>query len=182
MAKWEYRYQRQTVLYEALTARVGHRDALLWQSPALAFAAQAFLLTIALGHDSMPVARMIAASLGMVVTYLSIQLMLKHRMYMTNDQIMMVSLEREMNLPGSAIDYDTQYVRYQRDMTEPPLQEFQRKKGMTDKVSVNVWRKGLWFFFYVNLAIGIFALVEFFGFACPELPDITGGTRCYFEL
>jgi hypothetical protein len=180
--EWEYQNQRLTVLYEALTARVGHRDALLWQSPALAMTAQAFLLTIALGHESRPVTRIIAATLGLFVTYMSVQLMLKHNLYLTNDQIMMVSLEREMGLPSSAIDYKTQIRRLKADKSLPRLRQYEVKEGLTEKVSVKVWIRGLKIFAWANAAILIFALAEFIGVPCMELPDISGQTKCWVGL
>jgi hypothetical protein len=180
--EWEYRKQPHSTLYQALTARVGHRDALLWQSPALALTAQAFLLTIALGHDSTPIARIVAACLGVLVMYMSMQLMLKHRLYMDNDATMMVSLEREMGLPSSAIDHDTQLERLKADTTEPPLRKPREKAGLTELASVDVWVRGMKIFIGINAAILLFALGELIGIPCLELPDLTGQAKCYVRL
>lgn len=180
--KWEYQKQPHSTLYQALTARVGHRDALLWQSPALALTAQAFLLTIALGHDSTPVVRILAAGLGLLVMFMSMQLMLKHRMYMDNDQVMMVSLEREMELPSSAIDYDTQIERLKADKTQPPLRAPRKKEGLTEYASVDFWVRGMAIFMCVNAVILLFALAEMIGITCLELPDLTGQAKCYVRL
>lgn len=171
------------VLYEALTARVGHRDALLWQSPALAMTAQAFLLTIALGHESRPVARFIAAFLGLWVTYMSIQLMLKHRMYMWNDQVTMVSLERLMDMPTSAIDYDDQIDHLEKYESQLRLKEPKKKKLLTTFVSVHVWIWGLSFFGLINLLLLIFAIGDAYGAGCwPTVPQPSGEDRCLVAL
>lgn len=52
---------------------------MLWQAPALALTAQAFLMTIALASGSSSLARCLAAGLAVVVACLSMQLMAKHR-------------------------------------------------------------------------------------------------------
>lgn len=177
-AGWRDQNEPLIVLYEALTARVGHRDALLWQSPALAMTAPAFLLTIALGHDAGPVARLLAAFLGLVVTFMSIQLMLKHRMYMTNDQVMMVSLERMMGIPASAIDHETQLAHLRRDLLSGRMKE---KKWLTRFVSVNVWISGLGLFAIVNLILGAYAIADAFGWPCEWFPA-SGGAECILAL
>lgn len=171
------------VLYEALTARVGQRDALLWQSPALAMTAQAFLLTIALGHESRPVARFLAAFLGLWVTYMSIQLMLKHRMYMWNDQVTMVSLERLMDMPTSAIDYDAQIEHLEKYASKQGLKDPKEKKLLTKLVSVHAWIWGLSFFGLINLLLLIFATADAFGVGCwPTVPQPSGEARCLVAL
>jgi hypothetical protein len=172
------------VLYEALTARVGDRDALLWQSPALGMTAQAFLLVIALGHDSSPAARCLAALLGIVVTFMSVQLMLKHRMYMTSDQLMMISLERRMGMPSSAIDFQHQIAYLKRDVTLPRLIKRARpKKYLTRLRSVDVWMWGLGLFGVINLALLIFSTFDAFGFPCSwTVHTVSGETRCVLSL
>lgn len=181
---WEYRHQPTVVLYEALTARVGHRDALLWQSPALAMTAQAFLLVVALGHDSSPTARFVAALLGVFVTLMSIQLMLKHRMYMNNDQVTMVALERRMELPGSAIDYATQLSHL--DQAEPEQRlasRAMRKRGLTLFPSVTVWISGLTVFGVVNVLLMIFAFHDALGVPCGwTSQSAVDGSRCLVAL
>jgi hypothetical protein len=67
---------RQLFAYEMLAARRNQQDSMLWQAPALALTAQAFLLTIALGGNAASVfARALAAGLGLVVACMSMQLM-----------------------------------------------------------------------------------------------------------
>jgi hypothetical protein len=66
-------------VYEAFAARQRDQDALLWQTPALSLTAQAFLFSIALSHGNTEAARLLAASLSLIISFLSIQLMAKHR-------------------------------------------------------------------------------------------------------
>lgn len=175
---WEYRNQQRVVLYEALTARVGHRDALLWQPPALALTAQAFLLTIALGNESSPIARFLAACLGLWVTYLSVQLMLKHRLYLWNDMVTMVALERRMKVPTSAIDYKTQLAFVEGD--EDLAGTMKEKNGVTKYTSVHVWIWGLGFFAVVNLFLAVFAALDMFGVPCADW--LGGNSKCVVQL
>lgn len=181
---WRDQNKGHVVLYEALTARVGHRDALLWQSAALAMTAQAFLLVIALGHDSGAVARFAASLLGCVVTYMSAQLMLKHRMYLTNDQVMMISLERTMGLPTSAIDYESQLAHIEQDTSKPLLRErAKEKKWLTRFTSVNIWVYGLSAFGIVNLALMVFAVLDALGVPCAwTIQTAAGAARCVLGL
>lgn len=150
---WEFKHQPSVVLYEAVTARVGHRDALLWQSPALAMTAQAFLLTIALGHESSSAARFVAALLGLCVTFLSIQLMLKHRLHLWNDLIVMFALERKMQMSSSAVDYTTQLKSIAADPSAKDHMQPKSKNALTKLESVRVWIFGLVFFGLVNVVV-----------------------------
>lgn len=67
------------VVYATVAARRLQWDNLLWQVPILSLTAQAFLFTIQLGGESRQVARVIAALLSLVVTYLCVTLMARHR-------------------------------------------------------------------------------------------------------
>ncbi|MFE4197358.1 hypothetical protein ACFRJ9_15955 [Paenarthrobacter sp. NPDC056912] len=160
---WEFQNQKHVVVYEALTARVGHRDGLLWQSPALALTAQAFLLTIALGHESTSFARLISALLGTAITVLSIQLMRKHRMYLWNEMIAMHALEREMGLSVSAVDYSNQlaYI-YKNDPARHYIQP-KTKRFLTKLESVRVWTYGLAVFGFVNLGLSVLSILSMSG-------------------
>ncbi len=65
-----------------LLAAEGRRqtyDQMMWQVPGLSLAAQSFLLTIALGHESTPVARLASGVLAFVAAIATIQLLLKQR-------------------------------------------------------------------------------------------------------
>lgn len=184
LPEWEFKHQASIVLYEALTARVGHRDALLWQSPALALTAQAFLLVIGLGHDSAPVARFIAALLGVAVTIMSVQLMLKHRMYMTNDQVMMVALEQDMGFTTSAIDHPLQLAHLDKDQSGLELRKRAKEKwGLTIIPSVDLWLVGLGLFGVINVLLMIFAFHDALGVPCNWIiQPAEGEPRCLVRL
>lgn len=77
---------RDDSLYQLVATRRLHWDNLIWQVPVLSLTAQAFLFTIALGADTSRFARVIAASLSLVVTFLSITLMARHRQAALADQ------------------------------------------------------------------------------------------------
>jgi len=66
---------------QRLEARRTQSDTFVWSVPALALGGQAFLLTIALGVDTRPLARMIAAAAGMLTLAASIHFMLKQSYY-----------------------------------------------------------------------------------------------------
>lgn len=72
------REERQ-MIYATVEARRLQWDNLLWQVPVLSFTAQAFLFSIALAPDSRSVARIIVMLLSIVITFLSITLMARHR-------------------------------------------------------------------------------------------------------
>lgn len=67
------------IVYEAVVARRLQWDNLVWQVPILSLTAQAFLFTIALGSGSTTVARCTSAGLSLVITFLSVTLMARHR-------------------------------------------------------------------------------------------------------
>jgi colanic acid biosynthesis protein WcaH len=76
-------FQHSSVLndmqYQIVAERRQNYDNLLWQTPIVSLTAQAFLLTIALGAETKPLARLLAAFLSFLAALASLQLMLKHR-------------------------------------------------------------------------------------------------------
>ena len=67
------------IVYQAVVARRLQWDNLVWQVPLLSLTAQAFLFTIALGNGTEVIARLVAATLSLVITCLSVTLMARHR-------------------------------------------------------------------------------------------------------
>ncbi|MBP3083720.1 hypothetical protein [Mycolicibacterium fortuitum] len=65
--------------YQVIAARRLQWDNLVWQVPLISLTAQAFLFTIALGGDSSRVARIISSLLSLVITFLCLALMARHR-------------------------------------------------------------------------------------------------------
>jgi hypothetical protein len=66
-------------MYLAIAARRTQFDNLLWQVPVLSLTAQAFLFTVALGANTSRAARIIAACLSLIITFLTLQLFTRHR-------------------------------------------------------------------------------------------------------
>ncbi|MGI9112981.1 MAG: hypothetical protein ACR2GT_12435 [Gaiellaceae bacterium] len=73
-------------------------DSLAWQTPALGFTAQAFLLTIALSADASSVARILAALLALIVALLAIQLLMKHEHMELIDSGLLEKLEKQLGI------------------------------------------------------------------------------------
>lgn len=96
------RRQGDELTYELLFLRSMEKDALVWQTPALAVTAQAFLLTIGLDPDTARFARGIVSTLGVVVAYMTCQLMAKHRYLRRLDEWKLRELEGRLGLPGLA--------------------------------------------------------------------------------
>ncbi|NLE11485.1 MAG: hypothetical protein GX630_08235 [Actinobacteria bacterium] len=79
------------------TRRTAH-DTLMWQTPAVVFAGEAFLFTLALQADSTRVARIIAAVLALVVALVALQTFAKHRANELTDSLTLERIERELRL------------------------------------------------------------------------------------
>jgi hypothetical protein len=95
---WWHEHSKERFSYEFLVLRDLQKDTLLWQTPALALTAHAFLLTISLNSSSSRLAVIITAFLGAVVSVMSMQLMSKHRFLSLLDRAMLDRLERTMDL------------------------------------------------------------------------------------
>jgi hypothetical protein len=65
--------------YKILSTRQISQDAMVWQTPALATAAQAFLLAAAFSSQTERVVGLILSGFSLAVGMASIQLMMKHR-------------------------------------------------------------------------------------------------------
>ncbi len=79
--------------YGVIAQRRSTYDVMAWQTPALSFAAQAFLFSIALGPDTSRFARVIASCLALIIAGVSIQLMKKHLHLELIDSIILRRLE-----------------------------------------------------------------------------------------
>ncbi|MFF5176792.1 hypothetical protein ACFY2Q_02015 [Micromonospora sp. NPDC000316] len=84
--------------YAVVGARRTSLDTMMWQVPALATAAQAFLLTTALQQGGSPAAQAVAAILGVILAALSAQLMAKHRHLEMSDSRLAERIERQLGL------------------------------------------------------------------------------------
>jgi hypothetical protein len=82
-------------VYQAVAARRMQWDALLWQVPSLGLAAQAFLLTIALGSDTSRTSRVLASCLAVVAALLSLHLLIRHRQTEVTDAHWLAAYEQQ---------------------------------------------------------------------------------------
>ena len=142
------RLTRQLFAYEMLAERRNQQDSMLWQAPALALTAQAFLLTIALGGSAVSVfARALAAGLGLVVACMSMQLMAKHRHLTELDNAWLAAMEQEIGLAPIAA----------RDISPSlgPRRSLARRAR-----SYVVWEAGLALFALTNMAIFLITLIR----------------------
>ena len=113
---------------------------MLWQAPALALTAQAFLLTIALGGNAASFLRALAAGLGLVVACMSMQLMAKHRHPTELDNAWLAAMEQEIGLTPVAARGVGAGVGPRRSLVRRAR-------------SYVVWQVGLGLFALANMAI-----------------------------
>lgn len=91
--------EQQFVLYQVVAARRLGLDSMMWQAPGLGLTAQAFLMTIALGPGTGQLAQITAGLLSAVVSFISVQLLMKHRHHELVDSIWLQDFEKKWHLP-----------------------------------------------------------------------------------
>lgn len=79
--------------YNAVAARAANWDTLLWQMPALTIAAQAFLMTIALGAGTSQAPRIIALTISIGTLFLAIVSMARQRQSSITDARILAGME-----------------------------------------------------------------------------------------
>lgn len=119
--------------YSIVASRRQSYDAMLWQTPVLSLTAQAFLLTIALGADTCPPARFLAALLSLFTALGSIQLLAKHRYGERQDSEFLTKFEKLHRKNG----FELIHGRYRGLLKQSWLAKIS---------SYIVWRALLWFF------------------------------------
>jgi hypothetical protein len=86
------------LVWQVLAQRRISTHAALWQTPALSVTAQAFLMSIALGATSSSTARVLAASVAIVVGIVTMQLVVRHRWLELLDWLELLHLEQQLQL------------------------------------------------------------------------------------
>jgi hypothetical protein len=138
-------------------------DNLLWQSPALALVAQAFLLSIALSPTTSTFARAVASLLGIAVSAMTIQVMIKNRYEEMLDAKLLEGFERAHNLPpihsapyrSSLAPDETDRAHLLAALTHGPI----ATPGRWEKVSsFEVWKAGLTLFALIDAGILVVAV------------------------
>jgi hypothetical protein len=100
-AGWEA-HGRDAFAYQMIMQRGLQTNGLLWQTPSLALTAQAFLLTLSLGEDTIRPIRIVVSVLGLVIGVMSMQLMAKHHYFYELDQAELRRIETRLQLPPIA--------------------------------------------------------------------------------
>ncbi|WP_199424439.1 DUF4916 domain-containing protein [Actinotalea solisilvae] len=108
--------------YEALAARQVSHNELMWQTPALAMTAMAFLLTIALG-DGEHWQRGLASALSAAVALISAQLMSKHSVGAIADAEALLEMETRRGMPRVHARPDPAPQRHHRSSWSGGLQD-----------------------------------------------------------
>lgn len=134
--------------YEMLLFQQLEEHAHMWQTPALALTAQAFLLTISLNEDLTAAPRVVAALLGAVVALLSVQLMAKHKLHLELDRCELERLEAELGISRIA----RRGWAYTSEGYHAPSRAAERT-WLTRRSSSHLWSLGLWVFLLVDLGI-----------------------------
>ncbi|MFE4696375.1 hypothetical protein ACFRIC_04720 [Streptomyces sp. NPDC056738] len=135
--------------YQAVAARRAGFDSMMWQAPGLGLTAQAFLMTIALSPDTGQLAQIASGLLSVVVSFMSVQLLAKHRRHELADSIWLQDFEKSRGLPE----------------VHGPAEERCREAGMPSKGLVRlrshrVWTIGLVVFGGVGLATAVVGVVR----------------------
>ncbi|GAB4081745.1 hypothetical protein GCU67_12910 [Modestobacter muralis] len=134
--------EREQFAYQMLVQRGTGTNGLLWQTPSLALAAQAFLLTLSLGEDTIRPVRIVVSVLGMAIGFMSMQLMAKQHWYYELDQAELRRLERVLDLPPIAHRVDQ--IESHGTIGWAPTRSAARRDRMA-------WRNRVWALPWVNL-------------------------------
>ncbi|MGW0214823.1 hypothetical protein ACWDXH_10550 [Micromonospora chokoriensis] len=140
-----------TAVYTVVGARRTSLDTMMWQVPALATAAQAFLLTIALQPGSSSAAQALAAVLGTILAVLAAQLMAKHRHLEMSDSRLMERIEGQLRL--------------ERTLDVPPHAAGRRRLGdhqpwWIRMSSYRLWLLGVTGFGVADLVVALDAMTD----------------------
>jgi hypothetical protein len=145
---------RRTI-YETVSARRAQWDNLVWQVPLLSLTAQAFLFSIALSPDGHRFSRAIAAALSVVVSFLCITLMARHRQAELTDAHWL--RDRELEMSKGDVDWVVhgEPWRERRDAVRPESGVFGRIPLLR---GYRTWVVGLLLFLLAALVILVMAI------------------------
>jgi hypothetical protein len=163
--------QRDWEFLAALERRRTQSDNLAWTVPALAIAAEAFLLTIALSPTTEPAGRLIAAVAGAIALVASAHLLAKHRV---NFDLY------DAHIHQTRLKLDLRPLRTKDDLLpatrrfpDEGAKHFQRylERGLTrwlvGRRATNIWIKSLVVLILLDLLIGAYAIGEWTGWWDP---------------
>ncbi|MFC5788932.1 hypothetical protein ACFPPE_03600 [Agromyces tardus] len=146
-------FEASNSVYGTVAARRLQWDNLLWQVPVLSLTAQAFLFTIALGGDTATLARLVACSLSLLVTILTVGLMGRHRQAELTDAHLLRDLEADF---PEALRIHGEPWRKRRNETRIDA-------GLLDRVipmwpMYKAWTYGLLFFGAAAIGVAVVAV------------------------
>jgi hypothetical protein len=141
-AGWEA-HGRDAFAYQMIMQRGVQTNGLLWQTPSLALTAQAFLLTISLGGDTIRPIRIVVSVLGLVIGIMSMQLMAKHHYFYELDQAELRRIETRLQLPPIA-HRSQQIIDHRRDVRALPFVKV---------TSYVVWQSGIFLIALTNAVV-----------------------------
>jgi hypothetical protein len=128
--------------YAAVAARRTQFDQLVWQVPVLSLTAQAFLFSIALSPDGTRTTRIIASLLSLVMTFLSLHLMVKHRQAEVADSQWLEAYEKEFPAPVGAPKWPM-HGRSWADYRNSIDPNIGRLGGLSKLTGFRIWSWGL---------------------------------------
>jgi disulfide bond formation protein DsbB len=140
------------LLFQTAESRRYTIDQMMWQVPALSLTAQAFLLTIAYGHDSRWVARVVAACVGVATAIAGIQLLLRHRYHEELNSHWLEQLAEAKRWPTFHVPNRAEAFAYQGG--EPRArQKWSLKNRLSLAHSPPIWISALALFGAANLVV-----------------------------
>ena len=136
--------EERLVMYQVVAARHAGLDQMVWQVPGIALTAQAFLMTIGLAPGVGQLARLSSGLLSAVISVMSVQLLLRHRLSAIADAVW---LERFETSQGWEVLH--------RPLADRCAQLGVRRRGLARLRAQPVWISGLSIFGLVGLGIAV---------------------------
>ncbi|MFD4571732.1 hypothetical protein ACFWNK_10905 [Streptomyces sp. NPDC058417] len=140
--------EERLVLYQVVAARHAGLDQMVWQVPGIALTAQAFLMTIALGPGAGQLARLGSGLLSAVVAFMSVELLMRHRLSAIADAVWLERFERDQG-----------WEVIHRPLNDRCVQFGVPMPYMARLRAYSVWIAGLSAFGLVGVGIAVNALV-----------------------
>jgi len=111
-------YNLHPLQYPVAASYREHYNSMLWQTPAISLAAQAFLLSISFNQKIDLSFRASTSGLAFIAALSSIQLLFKHRYYEKNASILLKRYERSQHFSGFHVLHGKQGVDKQNVLTK----------------------------------------------------------------
>lgn len=166
--------QIQAALLQMAENRRARTDGMMWQVPALALTAEAFLLNISLAPDTRGMGRMLAAFAGLIVVSASLQLMLKHRFHEVMYAKWLAKVEEDVGLPRlhspgklEAFVHGPEGHPWRDSRASCGVKHRVRRRLVVEQSSVALWRSALLALLAVDAAVFLVGLLTTLGLWDP---------------